>query len=123
LLTNFDFSRLLEFHADNRAAATMCVRKYDFQVPYGVAGIRDNLLTRIEEKPVHSFFVNAGIYVLEPNVLGMVPPNKRFDMTQLFAALIREGKKTAAFPIHEYWLDIGCPDDFQQANGDFRKVF
>ena len=123
VLTNIDFTQLLDFHLENRASATMCVRKYDFQVPYGVVGIAGNTITCIEEKPVHSFFVNAGIYVLDPDAVAMVPTGESFDMTQLFDVLIGSGKTTAAFPIHEYWLDVGRPDDFRQANGDYGKHF
>ena len=123
VLTKVNFQHLMDFHAEHNAVATMCVREYDFQVPYGVVKINRHNLVGIEEKPVHRFFVNAGIYVLNPECLALVPKAKYFDMPTLFEKLIGIQAETAAFPIREYWLDIGRIDDFERANGEFAEVF
>ena len=123
VLTKVNFQQLLNFHLENKADATMGVREYDFQVPYGVVKIDKHRIHRIDEKPTHSFFVNAGIYVLQPAVLKYVPKKKCFDMTQLFEKLIQTHHEVAAFPIHEYWLDIGRISDLERANGEFFSVF
>lgn len=123
LLTSIDFRHLLNFHRDQRGAATMCVREYSFQVPYGVVEIDGHRLTRITEKPVQSFFVSAGIYVLEPDVLGLIPPGTFFNMPDLFDAAAAAERETLAFPIREYWLDIGRFDDLERARSEFDKVF
>ena len=101
----------------------MCVREYDFQVPYGVVKIDEHRITRIDEKPVQRFFVNAGIYVLEPEALDFIPPNTYFDMPTLFEKLIELKKETVVFPIREYWLDIGHLADYNRANGEYRDIF
>lgn len=121
LVTKVDFRDVLDFHSTQSSVATMCVREYDFQVPFGVVETHDAMIKKIDEKPIHSFFVNAGIYVIEPEVLDVVPRDKKFDMTELFDQLIQNAKPVAAFPIHEYWLDIGRPDDFHRANIDAKK--
>jgi len=123
LLTKVNFKSLLDFHRKHKAQATMCVREYDFQVPYGVVNIQNHLLAGIEEKPVQTFFVNAGIYVLEPELLRLVPENGHMDMTDLFELLIEAGHDTAVFPVREYWLDIGRIDDLERANGDIGSLF
>ncbi|MBF0353787.1 MAG: nucleotidyltransferase family protein [Alphaproteobacteria bacterium] len=123
VLTNVDFSSLLDFHIEQGAKATMCVREFDFQVPYGVVNIDDHRITGIVEKPVHSFFVNAGIYVIDPDLLTLVPTQGSFDMPDLFTRALAMGMTTAAFPIREYWTDIGRIDDFHRANGDYDSVF
>ncbi len=123
LLTKVNFQHLLDFHAEHRARATMCVREYDFQVPYGVVRIDHHRVLGIDEKPVQRFFVNAGIYVLEPEVLDLIPSATYFDMPELFTRLIGQNHETAVFPIREYWLDIGHMEDFARANGDFPEVF
>ncbi|TAM45939.1 MAG: CBS domain-containing protein [Gammaproteobacteria bacterium] len=123
LLTKVNFQHLLDFHAEHRARATMCVREYDFQVPYGVVRIDHHRILGIDEKPVQRFFVNAGIYVLEPDALELIPPATYFDMPELFTNLIGRKQETAVFPIREYWLDIGHMEDFARANGDFPEVF
>lgn len=123
VLTNVDFSSLLDFHVEQRSKATMCVREFDFQVPYGVVNIDEHRITGIVEKPIHSFFVNAGIYVIEPELLDLVPRAGGFDMPDLFATALEKGVPTAAFPIREYWTDIGRIDDFHRANGDYDSIF
>ncbi len=123
LLTKVNFQHLLDFHAEHDARATMCVREYDFQVPYGVVRIDNHRILSIDEKPVQRFFVNAGIYVLEPETLDCIPSSTCFDMPDLFLKLIGQNRETAVFPIREYWLDIGHIEDFARANGDFPEVF
>ncbi len=123
LLTSVDFRYLLDFHESHGAEATMCVREYAFQVPYGVAEIQDHRLLGISEKPKHQVFVNAGIYVLGPAAIELIPDGDVFDMPQLFEAVIARGAAASVFPIREYWLDIGRFDDLERAQGDFAREF
>tara|TARA_B100002003_G_C14068623_1_gene514129 strand:- start:934 stop:1233 length:300 start_codon:yes stop_codon:yes gene_type:complete len=96
----------------------MCVKEYELAVPYGVVGVNDGVIEKIDEKPVHKFFVNAGVYVLDPKVLKFLSGNKPLDMTDLFSKVIDGNQNATAFPIHEYWLDIGSVDDYQHVNGN-----
>lgn len=123
LLTNVNFESLLDYHQTHQAAATMCVREYDCQVPYGVANIDGNKVTSIVEKPVHKFFVSAGIYMLSPQVLDLIPNGEYYDMPTLFEKLIAQNQNTVSFPIHEYWLDIGRMNEYEQANREYNEVF
>ena len=119
LLTKVDFINLLDFHYDHDSEATMCVREYAFQVPYGVVQIDNYNIKEIKEKPVHKFFVNAGIYVLNKTLINKLDGKSYLDMTDLLdKELINE--KVNAFPIHEYWLDIGKIEEYERAN---REVF
>lgn len=123
LLTNINFEHLLDYHIAQNAMATMCVREYDFQVPYGVVNLEGNRILSIQEKPVHKFFVSAGIYMLSPETLAMIPQDQFYDMPTLFEALIQESKKTVSFPIREYWLDIGRMEEYERANSEYHGVF
>lgn len=123
LLTNLNIMHLLDFHRDHQAKATMCVREYEFQVPYGVIRANEHRLLCIDEKPVHRFLVNAGIYSLEPQVLDLVPRNQMFDMPHLFEKLVAAGQNTMVFPICEYWMDIGRRNDLEQATAEYCKIF
>ena len=118
LLTKVNFEQLLAFHEEEIGLATMCIREYDFQVPYGVIDITENCITKIIEKPVHKFFVNAGIYVLEPEIVRIVNGQGYLDMPMLLEKQIEAGKKIKSFPIHEYWLDIGRMDEYERANNE-----
>ena len=122
LLTNVNFENMLQYHLDNNAAASMCVREYDFQVPYGVVNIEDGKISSIEEKPVHRFFVSAGIYMLNPECLDLIP-NGYYDMPALFEKLIQQGERAISFPLREYWLDIGRMEEYEKANREYNKVF
>ena len=123
LLTQVDFRNLMSFHAEHGAQATMCVRDYSIQVPYGVVDLEGSNVTGIVEKPVRSFFVNAGIYVLDPALLEHIPPAAYFDMPQLLEAAMKAGRTVSSFPIHEYWLDIGKFDDLERAQAEFHRLF
>jgi dTDP-glucose pyrophosphorylase/predicted transcriptional regulator len=123
LVTKVNFKHLLNFHNSNNAVASMCLRKYDFQVPYGVVKINKESIVKIEEKPVHNFFVNAGIYMLNPECLNLIPKNKYYDITSLFDDLINANKNVISFPLREYWLDIGISEEYKRANIEFNDVF
>jgi len=123
LLTNVNFEHLLNYHLLSEASATMCVRDYELQVPYGVVHTEGATIQGLEEKPIHRYYVNAGIYVLSPEVIQEIPRDQYFDMPQLFQKLISEGAKTCSFPVREYWMDIGQPADFEQANDEYAEVF
>jgi dTDP-glucose pyrophosphorylase len=122
LLTKVDFEHLLDFHNNNDADATMCVREYDFQVPYGVVNIKGFRIEKIKEKPIHKFFVNAGIYILNKNIINKVDGKSRIDITDLLETELNNGRVNA-FPIHEYWLDIGRMEEFEKANKDVASIF
>ena len=123
LLTDVNFSHILDFHILENAIATMCVREYDFQVPYGVIELNGSQIISIKEKPTHNFFVNAGIYVLSPKIFEYIPTNQFYDMPTLFDTLLKMDKKAISFPIHEYWLDIGQIEEYNKANNEFDKIF
>ena len=123
LLTDVNFSHLLDFHSYGNAQASMCVREYDYQVPYGVIETNNENIVSIVEKPVQKFFVNAGIYVLSPKVFDYIPKNEFYDMPTLFNTLIEENKKVISFPVHEYWLDLGRMSDFEQAQSEYFRIF
>jgi len=123
LLTTVNMSQLLDYHSQNNASATICVRKYEFQIPFGVVNVDNETLISIEEKPLKDFFVNAGIYVLEPGVLEFIPFSTYYDMPDLLNVLLKNKRKVAVFPIGEYWLDIGRKHDFDKANEEYYQFF
>jgi dTDP-glucose pyrophosphorylase len=123
LLTSINFNHMLDFHLAHDSMATMAVRQYDFQVPYGVVQVDGEKIKSIEEKPVQKFYVSAGLYILSPDTLPFIPEKQFYDMPTLFDKLISENKNVISFPVREYWLDIGKHSDFEQAKADYRQVF
>jgi dTDP-glucose pyrophosphorylase/CBS domain-containing protein len=116
ILTGLDFREMLAFHRAHGADATVAVRRYEVRVPYGVIQSEDGGVVRgLTEKPILPLLINAGIYLLEPSVRGYLPPEDRFDMTQLLQRLLQEQRRVVSFPVLEYWLDIGQVPDYQHA--------
>lgn len=119
ILTHLDFRSLLALHVERQSDMTVCVREYDYQVPFGVMQMQGDEVLDIVEKPVHSFFVNAGIYVLSPDAVASVEQGSPCDMPDLIRSRIAQRKRVGIFPVHEYWLDIGRLDDFERAQNEF----
>jgi dTDP-glucose pyrophosphorylase len=118
LLTRVDYRRLLSYHREQSGVATMCVREYDLEVPYGVIEADGERVTSVVEKPVHRFFVNAGIYVLDQFIFDEIEIGSRLDMTDLLQGHVSRGAHVCMFPIHEYWLDIGRIPEYERAQKD-----
>ena len=115
VLTEVDFRSMLTYHREHGADATVGVRQVELQVPYGVIHCEGSRVRNIQEKPVMSFLINAGVYLLEPSVHRYIPQEHRFDMTDLVERLIENGRQVVSFPIVEYWLDIGRRADYESA--------
>ncbi|WP_449284991.1 nucleotidyltransferase family protein [Marinobacter sp. PE14] len=122
LLTSVNYRGLLDFHVEHNSVATMCVREYEHQVPYGVVQTDGSYIRSMEEKPVQKCFINAGIYVVSPELLKQVNPGERVDMPTLLEKQMAAGKKVSMFPVHEYWLDIGRMDDFRRAQKEVDRL-
>lgn len=119
VITTIDFEDFLNFHQVNHSEATMCIKKFSFEVPYACVDFdEDNKLVGLREKPSYDYFVNTGMYVLNPDVIPLIPKNVFYDMPTFFEELIGQERKTKVFKIDEYWLDIGRPNDYSKANDD-----
>lgn len=122
ILTNVDFSKVLDFHIKHESDATMCVRDYEIKVPFGVIEGEGHEITAMVEKPTYRYFVNAGIYIISPHIINSLSKHQRLDMPRLFEIKQQAGFKVMKFPIHEYWLDVGRHDDFNKAQVDIHDL-
>jgi len=122
VLTEVNFEHLLTFHQQQKGIATMCIREYDVQIPFGVVNAEELQAKSITEKPIQKFFVNAGIYVLEPELVNKVNTNTSLDMPNLLENQIEQGEKISVFPIYEYWLDVGQIEEYKKANREFTDI-
>jgi dTDP-glucose pyrophosphorylase len=119
ILTQLNFNMLLEFHDAHEADLTMVVREDEFRLPYGIVTMDKENIIAMVEKPVHRFHANAGIYVVNPEVLDDLRAGVRLDMTQLAEQLISRGATTVGFPLHEYWIDVGRSEQLRQAREEW----
>lgn len=118
VLTNLDINALLEYHNKEDSLATMCVREYDYQIPYGVIEKSGNQIIGMTEKPTYKFHVNAGIYVVSPKLFNSVDIDTKIDMPSLLEKHIEKNEKIVMYPLTEYWLDIGQMTEYKQAQKD-----
>jgi NDP-sugar pyrophosphorylase family protein len=123
LLTKESYGQMIDRHIEWSADATMAVREYEMQVPFGVVRERGGCIEAIEEKPMQRFIVSAGMYVLSPQVLDFVPGGQPLDMPALFERIVAAGMRTRCHYVEGYWLDIGRLPDYERANLDYFEVF
>jgi len=119
VLTHVNLNKMLQFHQKQKASATICVSEFLTKLPYGVVKIIDSKIISIEEKPEIKNFVNAGIYAFNPNILDLIPSNIYCDMPQLIEFAMKKKHLVVAFPIHEYWIDVGLPETLKKAAEDW----
>jgi dTDP-glucose pyrophosphorylase len=120
VITDVAYGDLLSQARREGADGLMAVRLQEWQNPFGVVRSEGNRLLGLEEKPVYRHQVNAGMYVLAPPLLELLQPNSHCDMPDLFSRGVECGLNLQVFPLHESWLDIGRPTDYQAAGGDLR---
>ncbi|GAA0611241.1 nucleotidyltransferase family protein [Brevundimonas kwangchunensis] len=123
VLTQVDYGHVLDSHLEAGTTATVVVRDYQMQVPFGVVNAEDGRILRIDEKPTQSYTISAGSYVLSPLALGLIPADTYYDMPSLVADMIAKGIPVRQQRAEGYWMDIGRPPDYAQANADFGAVF
>lgn len=115
VLTDINYADLLDFHIRQQAAATMAVRTHEWQHPFGVVQTKGLDIVGFEEKPINRTHINAGVYVLSPTTLNELSANEHCDMPTLIERLQVRGQRTVAYPMHEPWLDVGRPSDYEMA--------
>ena len=116
VISDIRYSELLDFHSRHKAVATMAVRSHEWEHPFGVVPTQGVEIVGFEEKPTYRTHINAGVYVLDPTALSELITAEQCDMPTLFERLKSNAKQTVAYPMYEPWLDIGRPDDLEQAN-------
>ena len=122
LLTTLDYSRLVEFHKEQKAIATVASQKRSVDVDFGVIQKdQDGRMAKYIEKPKLSYLVSMGIYIFEPEILDFIPKGEKLDFPELMQILLEGDRKVAIYESSDFWLDIGRPDDYQKAVEEFEK--
>ena len=116
LLTDIDFERLWRHHVDSGAVLTMATVPYTVSVPFAILRTEGDRVTGLEEKPTFNHFANAGVYIIDRNVLSQIKRGEYLDAPDFVESLIAKGLKVSHFAIEGTWIDIGSPDDFRYAN-------
>ncbi len=123
ILTDLNFQILFDHHLSSQAKLTVATHQRTSKIDYGVMELgSDGTLTGFHEKPEYSFTVSMGIYVFSRGRLKLVPTEQKFGFDDLMFTLLERKERVNLFPFDGYWLDIGRPEDYQQANQDIDKV-
>ena len=132
VLTNLNFNSFFYYHKRNKATMTVAVHPYITNVPYGVLKMKGDIpfgpsykcmeVVSLEEKPKLQFFINAGVYILEPQILNYLPDTDFFNMTDVINAIVSNKLRVASFPLYGYWKDIGNLDDYEKVPNDIKNV-
>lgn len=121
LITDISYSEIVDFHEKQKAVATMASRIHEWQNPFGVVNTNEFEIIGYEEKPIIYSQVNAGVYVINPDALGILEKSVAYDMPSVFKMLQEKGERTVAFPVHEQWLDVGRPNDLEYIRLNFQS--
>ena len=122
VMTSMDYDSLLKHHVKQKSKVTMCVREYEYTIPYGVVEVEGCELVALLEKPVKSFNINTGIYAIEPEIINRIPKDVYYDMTTLFEDAAKINQKRCVFFMGDYWIDVGQVEELAQANMDVNVV-
>lgn len=122
ILTTINIRAMYVQHRQQQAAMTIATRQLTLDLPYGVVEAQDNRVQAVHEKPQINVMINAGIYLIEPAAYDYLPAGQRFDMVDLVQWLIDAGEPVAQFPFQDYWLDVGQPAEYAQAQQDASRL-
>lgn len=115
LVTQCDFARLLDHHESGGYDATVSIRPFSVQIPFGVVELDGDRLTTILEKPTHKVQINAGIYVISPQLISWIPRNTEYPITCLLDACLEKGRAVGCHFLEQEWLDVGGPEEMRLA--------
>lgn len=123
-LTTLNFLDLVNFHIENKAIATIALKKREVYIDFGVVELDSNNVIRgYTEKPSIDHLVSMGVYIFTPKVLGYIRPNEYLDFPDLIKQLISNGETVKGYVYDGYWLDIGRPDDYERANKEIEEIY
>ena len=122
ILTTSDFSSLYAFHQTYSAMVTVAAVDYRINIPYGVINAEGVFVRGLAEKPSQRFLCNAGIYAVSPDALDLLQGTRHCNMTDIVEYCLEKAMPVAVFPVHEYWSDIGTPDDLEKARVIFLEM-
>lgn len=121
LLTTVDYEAFFIDFLDKGADMAVVTIPYEVKVPYAVIETSNRHIVSFREKPTYTFYSNGGIYLLKREIIDLIPKNVPYNATDLMECLLRENGKLISFAHHDYWLDIGRPEDYEKANDDVKQ--
>ncbi len=123
ILTDLSFSSLMQDHTENKCELSVATYVRKQRIDFGVLEVDENNLVKgFREKPEYTFKVSMGVYILNRTIIDQLEPGVEYGFDNLMLDGIRNGLNIRSYNFEGYWLDIGRPDDYIQANKDYPKL-
>lgn len=122
ILTNLDYEDFFLDFLNQKADFSVVTIPYKLDIPYAVLETSDNSIISFKEKPSYTYYSNGGIYLIKRELLNKIPKHTFYNTTDLMQDLIESGLNVISFPMRQYWLDIGRPEDFEKAKNDIKHL-
>lgn len=122
ILTTLDYEDFFLDFLEKGADMSVATIPYAVDVPYAVLETSNHHVLSFREKPTYTYYSNGGIYLMKRSVIDRIPKQQFYDSTDLMQSLIDDGLKLVSYPMRQYWLDIGKPEDFEKAQADIKHL-
>ena len=123
VLTTLSLKKLIAFHKQKGGIATIAAHQRQVKIDLGVIQWDgDDRVSGYIEKPTTDYTVSMGVYIFEPRVMDYIPVGQYLDFPDLILKLLANGEKVCGYTFDGYWMDLGRPDDYAQANEDFSRM-
>ncbi|WP_067501789.1 sugar phosphate nucleotidyltransferase [Actinoplanes sp. TFC3] len=122
ILTDLDYAELLQHHQMAGNGLTVAIAERTHRVEFGVLDIEKSQIVGFREKPSLHYQVSMGVYGMSRRTLNPYPPGLAFGFDQLVLDLLARGDNPGSFPFDGFWLDIGRPEDYDEANRTFETI-
>ena len=122
ILTNLNYENFFEDFIEKDADMSVVAIPYDVKIPYAVLETKSNQILSFIEKPTYTYYSNGGIYLIKKSILKNIPKDKFFNSTDLMELLLEKKLNLISYPMHNYWLDIGEPNDYSKAQNDIKHI-
>ena len=119
ILTHANFNEIYQFACQKDSLLTIGIKKIVMPYAFGNIFFEGDLVTKIEEKPDIITYAMAGIYVMKPEIIKLIPKDTYFGLDTLIQNMLAKGEKVTKYEINEYWLDVGRIDDYEKAQEEF----
>ncbi|GGK78151.1 sugar phosphate nucleotidyltransferase [Mangrovihabitans endophyticus] len=122
VLTDLDYADLLHQHALTGSALTVAIAERTHHIEFGVLDVEASRIVGFREKPDLCYQVSMGVYGMSRRTLSPYPVGRPFGFDQLVLDLLARGEHPATYPFTGFWLDIGRPEDYDEANRSFAEI-
>ena len=122
ILTDLNYGELLQAHGMSGAPLTVAVAEREMKIEFGVLAVEGDKVVGFTEKPAVTYRVSMGVYGMSRKALAPYPAGMPFGFDQLVLDLLDKGEHAATYPFDGFWLDIGRPEDYDEANRNFAEL-